>query len=271
MRLTIWDHPAAAFLLSGLDASPYRDGVEVEKVDSRGALDRLLAAETDVALIPTLDALEQHEKVDVIPAVALSTWRFPFVRIQLPSGLAEPPARLALDQSYRHESIVARIVLKEHYRMTPEFVGVGEARQDTARMTVGTTFSRDDDALALDLGQEWFELSGYPMLWGVFAVRKGEARPEIIDAVGNVVRTSESRRGLFLRSHEQTPEMHDFYENHLRVRFDDLAIAGLTEFRQFLFYYGVLEDMTELPVVFIAEQGEGEEEDEGEDGHKPML
>lgn len=265
MRLTLWDHPAAAFLASALDATPYAGDTEVEYVPADEAMDRLLNEETDVALVHTLEALKKSDSVDVIPAVALSTWRYPFARITLKNGLDQAPEKVSYDPRFEQESVIARIVLKEHYRMMPEFAE-DEGEEDGDRLIVSTELPRKQDALVLDLGQEWFELSGYPMIWGVFAARKGEVDEALIRRIRGIIRTAEDRKGLWLRAHEQTPEMHDFYTEQLRVRFDDLAIAGLTEFRQYLFYFGILDDVKELPVVFIPD-----EEDDEDAGPKPLL
>jgi chorismate dehydratase len=259
LTLAIWDNPAAAFLVSGLDSSPLAGRFEIKTVSQTDALDVLRGGRVDVALISTLDALVEHETVDVLPAVALSSWSYPLARVRLPGGLTDKPGRLIADVRFRQEAFLASLVLREHYRMMPEIAVSGEASD--ARLEVG---SFDDDAssedLVLDLGQEWFELSGYPMLWGVFAMRKGEVTPEIIEDVGTLVRTSDARRALWLQANESSPAVHEFFGESLRVGFDDLAVASLTELRQYLYYHDLLDDVTELPVVFL----ESEEDDEDE-------
>lgn len=264
MHITIWDHPAARFLLSGLSSSPYASTVTVEETARTETLNTLVAGETDVALITTLEALRNHDMVDVLPAVALSAWKYPFAKLHLKDGLSTAPAEVTFDAAFEQEAVVARMVLKEHYRMTPAFEASDPDVQSENRVEVGTGVEPSGQNL-LDLGQEWFELSGYPMLWGVFATLKGNAEEDVIDTMRGIVATSEAQRGLFLRTNEQTPGMHDFISNQLRLRFDDLAIAGLTEFRQYLFFYGLLEDMTELPVVFVSDPDDDEDSDDDSD------
>jgi chorismate dehydratase len=217
----------------------------------------------DVALISPVDALLEHEAVDVLPAVALSSWDYPLARIRLPSGLENKPRRLIADARYRQEAFVAGLVLKEHYRMMPEITDAGD--DGDARMEVGSFADEGAESadLVLDLGQEWYELAGYPMIWGVFAMRKGEVTPEAIETVGTLVRTSDARRELWLQANESSPSVHAFFKDSLRVGFDDLAIASLTELRQYLYYHDVLDDLTELPVIFL----EDDESDEQDDDH----
>jgi chorismate dehydratase len=130
-----------------------------------------------------------------------------------------------------------------------------------SRSVRSTTRGQRTAAITLDLGQEWYELAGYPMLWGVFAMRKGEVTPEVIENIGLLVRTSDSRRDVWLQANESSPDVHEFFSDSLRVGFDDLAVASLTELRQYLYYHDLLDDLIELPVVFL----ESEEEEEDDD------
>lgn len=270
MRITIWDHPAARFLFSGLASSPYASSVTVTEMASTETLGALISGKTDIALISTLEALRNHDIVDVLPAVALSAWKYPFATLHLESGLTAAPDEVAVDAAFEQESAVARIVLKEHYRMTPKFVTADAEAPGPNRVAASSSAEVAGDTI-LDLGQEWFELSGYPMLWGVFATLKGNVEEATVDTMRGIVGISEAQRELFLRTHEQTPEMHDFFQNQIRVRFDDLAIAGLTEFRQFLFFYGLLDDMTDLPVAFLPDPDDEEEVDGYDDGDDQPL
>jgi chorismate dehydratase len=259
IKLAVWNTPAGRFLISGLRSSPVSSKVEVQEVPETEALTTLLGGGVDVALVTPLEAMLRPDEVDVIPAVSMSTWDYPLARIYMPSGLDEAPAKLVADTRYQQEIFVAGLVLKEHYRMMPEVVEEGDG--DCAHLTIGS-FDEDEareGMLALDLGQEWYELTGYPMLWGVFATRKGEATPEVIETIGSLIRTSDTQRALFLQANESSPLVHDFFRDSLRIGFDDLAIASLTELRQYLYYHDVLDEMAELPVVFLPEEDEDED------------
>lgn len=263
MKLGIWDNPAAAFLVSGLDSSPVKGEFEIVEVEQPNALDALLTTRVDIALVSPVEALLHHEEVDVLPAVALSSWTYPLARIKLTDGLGDAADRLAADSRYRQETFVAGLVLKEHYRMMPAVVDA--STEAPARLILGS-LDEIEAGSVLDLGREWYELAGYPMLWGVFAMRKGEITPEVIENLGLLVRTSDAQREVWLQANESSPAVHEFFRDSLRAGFDDLAIASLTELRQYLYYHDLLDDMTELPVVFIeSDEEDDEDEDTGAD------
>ena len=254
MRLTVWDHPVSSFLVSGVDFSPYRGQTEVMFVDRRSAISEILAGRTDVALISAYEALKYAEEIDVLPAVALSSWKNPFIRLILDGGLENAPDEVAIEPGVDQENILARIVLKEHYEMTPKFVESSD--RVAGRVEVLATPSAGSEGFSLDLGQEWVDLSGYPMIWAVFAGRKGEIDDAMIHQVRSIVLTSEDRKALWLKDQQLSAEEEDFYTEQLRVNFDDLVVAGLTELRQLLFFYNVFDEVRELPVVYLSEDNE---------------
>ena len=46
----------------------------------------------------------------------------------------------------------------------------------------------------------------------------------------------------------------------LDPRLDDLAVAGLTEFRDYLYYYNITDEIPELPLYELPEDWEDDEE-----------
>jgi len=272
MQLAIWDYPPAEFMVSARDEVQTPLDLRLTRADMRRCADLLTEGHVDVALVPTLVPLTNPEALDVLPAVALSTWAYPYAKLLLRDGLRSIRS-LAFDPAYPQEALIARIVLKEHYGAVPEFMPMEGATIEAiaaadadARLVIGTEVAtRTYDDLALDLGKEWFEHAQYPMVWGVFAMRKGTASPAAVKSVRDLVQASADRRSLWVQSQETSPALHEFFSDGLRVRLDDLATASLTEFRQHLFYYNVVDDMPELPLYFLTE-----EEEEGTDD-PPLL
>ena len=116
------------------------------------------------------------------------------------------------------------------------------------------------DQLALDLGQEWYELSNYPMVWGLFVARREAGRPEHVHLLRRAARQAEQQRGVWVRAQETTPALHEFFLDDLRVRFDDLVTASLTAFKDYLFFYDVLDEVPDLAFIEVPEDDASEEE-----------
>lgn len=266
MKLAIWDYPPADLMTSAMGA---RSGIQLLPRDMRACAEALMAGEVDVALLPTLVALSNTDALDVLPAVALSSWRYPYARLLLREGLGQV-GRVAFDPSFPQEALIARIVLKEHYGTEPEFVAHPELTPEElsdedaeARLLVGNNVPFfETEELSLDVGQEWYELTNYPMVWGLFATRKGEATKDVLTSIRDAVIAAESQRGIWMQAQEMSPALHAFFKDDLRLRLDDLATASLTEFRQHLFFYDVTEEIPEIPFFYLSEDEAEDDEDQ---------
>ena len=269
IHLAVWDLLPAEFFVSGL--ASVRLPFAVTRCRSYQALEQLLGGEVDVALLPTLDVLLHNDQVDALPAVALSSWKHPYARLVLRQGFLQVET-LALDPRYAQEAFIAQVVLKEHYNQTPQPVAYeGATREELlagdedACLIVGNDApTLQTSALVLDLGQEWYELANYPMVWGLFAVRKGEGSPALVKALRRLAKAADEQRDVWARARETIPELYTYFLENLRLRFDDLAMASLTELREYLYYFQITDEVPDLPLYTIPEDEEDEEEDEDE-------
>ena len=263
MRLALWDLPLSSLIKSGFDTEARGGAWEIVQVAGKDAAGLLQTGHVDVALLPTLTVLLHPDLFDVVPAVALSGWDYPFARLFLRRGFEDPVLRLDYDPSALQEALLARIILREHYDSMPELVpleGLSEERlaqhDADAVLFVGAGVPLlAPPMLSLDLGQEWYELTNYPMVWGLYATRKGEAPEGLVEEMRIAASRSEEARSIWMQN--QPPALHDFFENHLRLRLDDLAVAGLTAFREQLFYMEITPDVVEIPYLAVPDEEEG--------------
>ena len=275
MTLAIWNTSPAAFAVSGFTSGAVRspfDRIVQRRPEVCAAL--LVSGEVDAALLPTVMVLQGAEGFDVVPGAALSTWKYPFARLVLKEGLRGPIRSVACDARALQERYVTRLVLREHYGADPEMRPQPEeptteallAAEADAALLTGPSVPMlpaerlPSNGLALDLGQEWFEMANYPMAWGLFATRRGTAGPALVQALLDNVEAAEAHRATWIQAQEPPPALHAFYRKDLRLRYDDLVTASLTEFRRYLFYYDILDEVPNLHFVEAPEEEEDEEE-----------
>ncbi len=266
MRVALPESLVVEPLVSALEF----DGIAFGRMPHQEALEQLKTGGTDVALLPTLTVLQHLEEVDVMPGVALSSWDYPFARVLLRDGLSTPVKSLAVEPVDAQEAFLAHLMLSEHYGQITQLVPLDHTSIEVldtydAVLVTGNKVPLLTDAPGLDLGQEWYELVNYPMVWGLFAVRKGEAEPLwrrlLLDAVQRV----EDQQALWLRAREMPVILHAFFSEDLRFRFDDLAVASLTELRDYLFQRGAIEEVADLPIADLPD------DDRDEDTREPLL
>jgi len=273
MIVAIWDEAPVELFASAVAERDPGAPLSIERHTRSECLSLLMNGQVDVALLSTLDVLQHTDELDVFPAVAYSTWANPYTRIILNSGFESPVQRLVVSDRFELEGWVARIVLSEHYGSVPERIEVGTPTESSlqdqkadAVLIVGNDVpGTRTDRITMDLGQEWYELANYPMVWGLFAAKKGRATKDMIQVLRDTIRKADEGREAWVEAQNLPEEIASFYLQDVRVRFDDLAVASLTELRQYLFYEDVLDEIPDLPLVAY----EDDEDDDNKD--VPLL
>ena len=250
LAVGLWNYPYADTLAAAMDVLQ-PSGVVIRETPENCA--RLLASgELDAALVPTLSAFLNPDRFDILPAFALSSWRYPFARIFLSGGLDAWTPELVVPPEVAQESFIASVVLQEHYGnrvlAVPSEVTPGS---DVNHLEVGLP-AASDDPRALDLGQEWYELSGYPMVWGLMAMAAGSADQRAMRLFRDLAATAERLRPEVARRFDDN--VGSFIMEDLRFRMDDLATASLTELAEYVFYYSGTDEPAELNVVSIEDR-----------------
>ena len=264
-RLAIWNyHPAEVLafgLTSGAVPSPYTDIVRWEPLQCFRGLQQ---GAVSTALIPTLQVLRSPDAFDVAPHVGIVTSAYPYVRLFLRKGL-EAIEKVAFDPRYAQEILVTRIVLREHYQVMPAFIPkeqVALELLDTydAVLLVGPEVPMISSSyLALDIGQEWFELTAYPMVWGLVAAQKGTMTVEEALALKASAAFGAENIDLWLQAAEPPEPIRQFLQEHFSPLLEGPALGGLDELAEYFFFYGVLDEIPDIPFLDLPE-----EEDEGE-------
>ena len=263
MRLALWADPPADLFAAGAEAVAASFDVERHRPEVCAA--RLLNGDADVALLPTTLALQGADGFDVLPGVGLVAWRYPYARLAWPGGLGDLPATVAHDRRALQETLLARVLLHEHYGAEPTFAGYDAPSLDAlvragedAALLVGPDVPAfvghraGLDLRALDLGREWYELTNYPMVWGLFVTKRGRATDALIGDVVALRQAAEAARADVAGAHaDGQPVVEAFFRDDLRTALDRLAVASLTELRQYLFYYGHADDVPDLPFVYL--------------------
>ena len=244
MHVALWDFPPTDCLLVAAEAQM----LEVEQAGAEACTRLLLERQVDVALLPSTVVLGSPDTFAVLPGAAISTWAYPFARIMLRRGLGHVGS-VAYHGTDTIEALLTRIVFQEHYGLSPAFVVAREASAgallqatEDASLLVG----RDVPALpevgvTLDLGREWYELAQYPMVWGLFVTLRELASPAAANAV--IALAVEAERQATAGG--TSPMLRRFYTQDMRFRLDDLAMAGLTKLRDFLYYYKVTDEIAD--------------------------
>lgn len=146
---------------------------------------RLLAqGGVDVALVPAIEVAAQPD-LRVLPDLCVAFPGEARGALLVSSGPTETLRRVNLERDSRTAAAVARIVLAESYGIEPEYVEAEAATQLSGPdriepgegwLVIGSAAfgARREGRRVLDLGLAWRDLTGLPLVAGVWA-----ARPEV--------------------------------------------------------------------------------------------
>jgi predicted solute-binding protein len=151
--------------------------------------DQMAGGAADIGIVPCFELTRQD--LEVIPGVGIAC-HGPVRSILLVSKRpAAEIRRLAVDSSSRTSVQLARVILERRYGA--EYVAVAHApdldamlRVADAALIIGDPALRLDPARlpyeVHDLGGEWVEMTGLPMVFAVWAARAGVGTPDVAAA-----------------------------------------------------------------------------------------
>lgn len=152
--------------------------------------DRVVEGDADLGIIPVIEM--DRNGMDWVSGIGIAC-RGPVRTILLVSRVPFAEIRtLATDSGSRTSVQLARIILAKRYGAFPVLVSMDP---DLVRMleTADAALIIGDAALALDpteidypcldLGEEWANLTGLPMVFAVWSGRRGQITPELAEAI----------------------------------------------------------------------------------------
>ena len=143
--------------------------------------DRLAAGDLDVALIPSIEAV--LDPAYTIVSDACIGCRGPVWSVKLLSRVApEKIKTLALDEGSRTSRVLSRIILQKQFGVSPKLTPLMMSddwlqTQSDAVLIIGDRAMAPDPPqfpFVWDLGEAWYEWTGLPFVFAVWAARTHE-------------------------------------------------------------------------------------------------
>ena len=142
--------------------------------------DQMSSGELDIGLIPVIEYF-RAENYSFIPGVSIAS-RGAVLSVTLFSRVPWPEIRtVALDEGSRTSAALTQILLRKRYGITPQIEPL-PIDMEADDLTTDAVLLIGDRAMraclpgfeyAYDLGQEWTDWTGLPMVFALWAVRDG--------------------------------------------------------------------------------------------------
>ena len=151
--------------------------------------DQLASGAADIGIVPTFELTRQ--RLEIIPGAGIACHGAVRSILLISSCPAARIRSLALDSSSRTSVELVRVILQRRYGVSPRSVSHAPdldamLRIADAALIIGDPALRIDPAtvpgFVYDLGAEWVEMTGAPMVFAVWAGRTGIVTPELVAA-----------------------------------------------------------------------------------------
>jgi len=244
MQLAFWNFPPSECLQVAAQSL----GIQSETQSFSTCTELLYQKQVDLALIPVTVALQLTDHLDIVPGGVVSSWKYPFTSIELHQDLHRMKT---IGSSPQHplEEFMTIVIMKEHYGQQLEVVK--DQSSDVALIHRERPSEQEVGLDRLDLGQEWYEMAQYPMVWGVYCCLKGSPIDALTQIVLQLTREAEATAHQFTCKSSLPAET--FFREHLRLRMDQISIASMTAIRDYMYYHGIMEDLSPLPLSVLGD------------------
>lgn len=233
-----------------LNARPLVLGLEHEdwcrvRYDVPSVCARLLHEQAiDLGLVPTIELLRGPQPYDVVAGPAIACRGAVASVAMFTRGPVSSIRTIALDSSSRASAALLQILCARHFHISPSFVEmppdlpammqsadaallIGDPALDAPWRTLGLEM--------VDLGQAWWEMTGLPFVFAVWAARPGVISPEHAERLRVVRDSGRSAIGRIVEAHaagdvDRRARALHYLSEHIRYDLDEDARAGLARY-----------------------------------------
>jgi predicted solute-binding protein len=227
---------------------PQRASFDLEFALPSECARQLASGEADIGIVPVAALLDGDYGIFRGAGIAcrgavrsiLLVSKVPFSRIRT----------LATDSGSRSSVLLCRIILSKKYRCEPECVSLPADLESMleaadAALIIGDPALRMDPAAlraqgfhVADLGQEWMELTGLPMVFAVWAGAKhlvnAELEAAFVDSyrfgrehIDEIVRSEHEARGVSIEA------AREYFDRYIVFELGDIEYAGMRRYLEF--------------------------------------
>lgn len=253
-RLGIINHLYARPLFHGLAEARDGPGFHLVRDVSAQLAIKLRQRHLDGAFLSPIDYARDYSFYRIIPGVcAASRGESLTVGLFFNEHLREV-RRLAVDASSGSEVVLAHLVLREKYDITPQIVPVDAPlevslkKADAALLVGDACLAMRERMNRIDLVDEWTDLTGLPFVHGLWVAREEALSDE---EIGAIIQSGSTAAAAI--AGELDEERRKYLGSFLYEQ-DEEIIEGLSEFYRLAYYHGILPDIPDIGFYAVGAQ-----------------
>ncbi len=202
----------------GLQHSDILERAELSLDNPSACAQKLIDNEADIGLVPvaSLHHIPDFQIISDYCIGASQAVNSVFIFSNVP---VEQIKSLKLDNQSRTSNMLAKVLLKNFWKVQPEYIFSGDTIQADAFVEIGDrTFGKKNKyPFAYDLAEHWINFTGLPFVFAVWATNK-EISPEFLKDFNTALKIGLDNRSALIKN---IPQFKDFdLEDYLMNRID---------------------------------------------------
>ncbi len=219
---------------------------------------RLLEGEVDLGIIPSIEYARSKGAWEIVPELCIaSRGAVKSVNLFFKKDLRDL-RKIAVDTSSRTSVALLKILLRERYELEPELIAMPPdlermLEQTDAALVIGdrALYYQQSHPFFLDLGEEWFDMTGLPFVYAFWAGHELSLSEEDVKTLQESYRIGAQHIkeicSDYAKDASQAPSFYqDYLERHIHYQFGEEEKQGLKEFYHYAFFFGIIEYIPEL-------------------------
>ena len=245
-------------LIYGLEQNLIKHDYILQKDVPSVCADRLLEGEVELGIIPSIEYARSKGAWKIVPELCIaSQGAVKSVNLFFKKDLRDL-RKIAVDTGSRTSVALLKILLRERYQMEPELLPMPPDlermfQQADAALVIGdrALHYQHSHESYLDLGEEWFDLTGLPFVYAFWAGHELSINEEDVKLLQESYRFGERHLDdictRFAADKDFPPSFYRAYlTENIHYQFGEAEKEGLKEFYNYAFYFGFIEHIPEL-------------------------
>ncbi len=230
----------------------------IEYTDLAGSARLLRDGITDLGILSAIELARIKEGLQLIPGMAVSTHgTAALAQLFFKRGLKDI-SRVAVRNTANTSLILLKILMREKYASNPEYIFIDAdleqmLNQADAALIVGreAVNLRLRHQNHLDLGEEWYDLTGLPFVFSFYAGRKFILGKNEIEPIRMSFNLGKKNLEKICKEYAEIDNViwsayHDFISKDIKYQFSELDHDGLIEFFNYAFFFGYIDQIPDI-------------------------
>jgi chorismate dehydratase len=259
--VSLVDDLVFAVWIYGIRHGFIKHDLRIEYTDLSGSARLLRDGITDMGILSSIELARIRESMHIAPGLAISTTGAAgMAQLFFKRGLKDIN-RVAVRSTANTSLVLLKILLREKYASDPEYY-VSDAGMDEMLKQADAALITGCEAInlsqlyqnRLDLGEEWYDLTGLPFVFSILAGRKfvmgrNEIAPILKSFELGKKNLEKIARQFAGKDNVPWTPYHDFISRQINYRFSELDQDGLNEFYNYAFFFGYIDQIPDINLI----------------------